>query len=99
MQYMGATLIHVQQGNPGRWRDHRNGHLVRRSGGAGSAHEYKYRFYAGRAGRTLVRYDNEAGKGDHKHVGADETEVPFRFVSMQQVVADFLADIARLTEE
>ncbi|WP_068635046.1 toxin-antitoxin system TumE family protein [Thauera butanivorans] len=65
----------------------------------GSAHEYKYRFYAGRAGRTLVRYDNEAGKGDHKHVGADETEVPFRFVSMLQVVADFLADIARLTEE
>lgn len=65
----------------------------------GSAHEYKYRFYAGRAGRTLVRYDNEAGKGDHKHLGAGEMEVPFRFVSMQQVVADFLADVARLTEE
>ncbi|THF65985.1 hypothetical protein E6C76_10010 [Pseudothauera nasutitermitis] len=66
---------------------------------AGSAHEYKYRLYAGRAGRTLVRYDNEAGKGDHKHVGADEAEVPFRFVSMQQAVSDFLADVARLTGE
>lgn len=99
MQYMGATLIH-------RSKETRvDGVTIEMviwsvdPAVPGSAHEYKYRFYAGRAGHTLVRYDNEAGKGDHKHVGADEIEVPFRFVSMQQVVAEFLADIARLTEE
>ena len=63
----------------------------------GSAHGYKYRLYAGRYGKTLVRYDNEAGKGDHKHVGADETEVPFNFVSMAQTLRDFLAEVDALT--
>lgn len=63
----------------------------------GSAHGYKYRLYAGRLGNTLVRYDNEVGKGDHKHVGADETEVPFTFVSMAQTLRDFLAEVDALT--
>ncbi|MGH8524670.1 MAG: toxin-antitoxin system TumE family protein, partial [Gammaproteobacteria bacterium] len=29
----------------------------------------KYRLYCGRGGRCLVRYDNETGKGDHRHYG------------------------------
>lgn len=99
MQYMGATLIHRSK------ETRADGVTVEMviwlvdPAVPGSAHEYKYRFYAGRAGRTLVRYDNEAGKGDHKHVGAAEVEVPVSFVSMEQVVADFLAEIDRLTEE
>ena len=32
-------------------------------------------------------------------VGAEEVEVPLRFVSMQQLVSDFMADIERLKEE
>ncbi len=28
-------------------------------------HGFKYRLYAGRNGRCLVRYDNERGKSDH----------------------------------
>ena len=63
----------------------------------GSAHGYKYRLYAGRQGKTLIRYDNEAGKGDHKHEGTDETEVPFDFVSMAQTLRDFLVEVAALT--
>ena len=59
----------------------------------GSEHGYKYRLFAGRAGSTLVRYDNEAGKGDHKHLGADETEVPFTFVSMGHTLQEFLRDV------
>ena len=65
---------------------------------AGSGHGYKYRLYAGSDGKTLVRYDNEVGKGDHKHEGAAEVEVPYRFVSMERTIRDFLDDVARLTK-
>jgi hypothetical protein len=53
----------------------------------------KYRLYAGYKGKTLVRYDNEEGKGDHRHLGASERDVPYMFVSAEQLVIDFLADI------
>jgi len=44
----------------------------------------------------VLRYDNEAGKGDHKHVGAAELEEPYHFVSRQQLLDDFFADVATL---
>ena len=59
-------------------------------------HGLKYRLYCGRGGACLVRYDNEAGKGDHVHYG--DREAPYRFSSLEKLVADFLADVARLTE-
>ena len=99
MQYMDAKLIHRSK------QTRADGVTIEmviwsvEPAVPGSAHEYKYRFYAGRDGRTLVRYDNEVGKGDHKHIGTDEIEVPLRFVSMQQLVSDFMADIERLKEE
>ena len=31
-------------------------------------HGLKYSLYYGRAGERLVGYDNERGKGDHKHI-------------------------------
>ncbi len=65
----------------------------------GSGHSYKYRLYAGRNGKTLVRYDNETGKGDHKHQGDDEREAPFAFVSMQQTLRDFIREVDALTGE
>jgi hypothetical protein len=34
-------------------------------------HGLKYRLYCGESGRCIVRYDNEAGKGDHRHYGGD----------------------------
>jgi len=34
----------------------------------GSRHRFKYRLYFGKDGRCLVRFDNEQGKGDHKHI-------------------------------
>ncbi|TAK54687.1 MAG: hypothetical protein EPO25_06260 [Gammaproteobacteria bacterium] len=58
-------------------------------------HGLKYRLHCGRQGRCLVRYDNESGKGDHVHYG--ETEQPYRFESWDALMADFLADVARLT--
>ena len=58
------------------------------------SHNYKYRLYCGRGGECMVRYDNERGKGDHKHIGG--REIPYSFVSFQHLMADFLADIATL---
>lgn len=58
-------------------------------------HGLKYRLWAGQDGKTLVRYDNERGKGDHKHVGEADVEKPYRFVSLSQLVADFFADIEK----
>lgn len=55
----------------------------------------KYRLYYGDSeGNCLVRYDNERGKGDHRH-GIDG-ETSYRFTDVEVLVADFLADIRRL---
>lgn len=61
---------------------------------SGSAHCYKYRLAFVVAGECVLRYDNEAGKGDHKHVLGKE--VKYRFVSADKLVADFFEDIRRL---
>jgi hypothetical protein len=40
-----------------------------------------------------VRYDNEAGKGDHRHI--DDWEEPYRFTTVEQLIADFLGEIEK----
>jgi uncharacterized protein YwbE len=57
-------------------------------------HGLKYRLYCGRSGRCLVRYDNEAGKGDHRHAGGREE--PYFFTTLSRLLADFRADVRRL---
>lgn len=57
-------------------------------------HGLKYRLYLGRDGKCLVRYDNESGKGDHRHVG-DQEEQPYRFVSFDRLLVDFMRDVKR----
>jgi hypothetical protein len=58
-------------------------------------HGIKYRLYYGSAeGRCLVRYDNETGKGDHRH--DQEREYPYTFVDVETLMSDFLADVARI---
>jgi hypothetical protein len=42
-------------------------------------------------GICVLRYDNEAGKGDHKHVGSIETG--YRFTTHTQLLADFWRDV------
>ena len=56
-------------------------------------HGFKYRLYFGRDGNCLVRYDNEAGKGDHRHVLGREG--PYAFVSVERLRRDFEADVRR----
>ena len=60
-------------------------------------HGLKYSLFYGRSGVRIVGYDNELGKGDHKHLG--EMETRYRFVSVEKLVADFLADVERETNE
>lgn len=56
-----------------------------------SAHPYKYRPAYVVDGERIVGYDNEQGKGDHRHLG--KRELPYRFVSPRQLVADFMDDV------
>lgn len=45
----------------------------------------------------MVLYDNERGKGDHRHFGA--LEVDYAFSNPDQLMLDFNADIARWNDE
>ncbi|HET6467437.1 MAG TPA: DUF6516 family protein [Geminicoccaceae bacterium] len=56
-----------------------------------STHGYKYRLFYGRPGVRLVGYDNERGKGDHRHVLGVETA--YVFVSLDGLIEDFRADV------
>ncbi len=38
-----------------------------------------------------MRYDNERGKGDHRHLG--EREEAYRFTTVEQLLADFERDV------
>jgi len=61
----------------------------------GSTHPYKYRLFYGQPdGRCIVRYDNERGKGDHRHVA--DIEESYTFSTLRRLVEDFEADIERM---
>ena len=57
-------------------------------------HGLKYRLFYGRDGQRIVGYDNERGKGDHKHIM--NAEKRYKFTTVDKLVADFLADIERI---
>lgn len=60
----------------------------------GSEHLYKYRLYYGCEGKRKIGYDNERGKGDHKHDG--EQEIRYVFSTPEKLVEDFLIDVGTL---
>jgi hypothetical protein len=57
----------------------------------GSMHRFKYRLAFVVKGECVLRYDNEAGKGDHKHL--EGVEAPYAFTSSAQLLADFWRDV------
>jgi hypothetical protein len=63
----------------------------------GSTHRYKYRFALVANNICVLRYDNEAGKGDHRHIG--EMEVPYAFSTIEALLADFKDDVERWRHE
>jgi Family of unknown function (DUF6516) len=56
-------------------------------------HALKYRLNFGRGGKCLVRYDNETGKGDHRHVHGKETA--YHFLSLAKLRRDFESDMRK----
>ena len=63
---------------------------------AGCEHRFKYRLAYVVRGECVVRYDNEAGKGDHRHAGRRESD--YGFTSVRRLQDDFWADVARWKE-
>ncbi len=62
-----------------------------------SVHRFKYSLFYGRPGERLVLYDNERGKGDHRHFR--EIETPYAFTTRKKLVEDFLADVRAVQAE
>ena len=63
----------------------------------GSSHSFKYRLAYVVEGLCVLRYDNESGKGDHRHYGGEESG--YTFGGPDQLIAAFQADIARWNRE
>ena len=61
-----------------------------------SEHPFKYRFVFVRNEIRVIGYDNERGKGDHKHLG--ETELPYNFVNEIRLLKDFWQDVMEATK-
>jgi hypothetical protein len=54
----------------------------------GSAHSFKYRLhYQNADGSDVIRYDNERGKGDHRHI--KERDEPYYFETVKKLMIDF----------
>jgi len=54
---------------------------------------HRERLYFGMAGKRIVGYDNERGKGDHRHRRGHQE--PYRFTTVEHLIGDFLADVAK----
>lgn len=63
----------------------------------GSEHSYKYRFFYGKDGERIVGYDNERGKGDHKHIR--DVEYLYDFFDIKQLLSDFYDDIQEIRND
>ena len=59
-----------------------------------STHNLKYSLFYGRPGVRDVGYDNERGKGDHRHLQGVETV--YIFSTVEQLIADFWTDVRSL---
>jgi hypothetical protein len=60
-------------------------------------HGLKYSLFYGRNGERIIAYDNERGKGDHRHYRGQEAT--YVFSTTDRLVADFLDDVERERNE
>ena len=51
----------------------------------GSIHRFKYRLALVADSVCVMRYDNEAGKGDHRHIG--RVEKLYKFVDPETIIS------------
>ena len=57
----------------------------------GCSHFFKYRLAYIESDRCVVRFDNETGKGDHKHIGRRESKIEFK--SIEQLYDAFYEEV------
>ena len=57
----------------------------------GLIHRFKYRLALVADSVCVLRYDNEAGKGDHRHIGSAEKR--YNFVDPETLLEDFWNDV------
>lgn len=60
----------------------------------GSTHDYKYRLAYVVNGQCVLRFDNEAGKGNHLYI--NQQEFDYDFVSAEQLIDDFFAQMKQM---
>ena len=60
-----------------------------------STHRFKYRLVYIADGERVVGYDNERGKGDHKHLLGKE--IPYEFRDIPGLLEDFWNDVLEAT--
>lgn len=56
-----------------------------------SEHPYKYRLVYLEGGRRVMGFDNERGKGDHRHDG--DIETAYVFVDVPTLIRDFIGAV------
>lgn len=54
-------------------------------------HGLEYSLFYGRDGERVIGYDNERGKGDHRHYR--DREESYSFESVEQLIHDFQIDV------
>lgn len=59
-------------------------------------HGLEYSLFYGQHGERIVAYDNEAGKGDHRHYRTVEEN--YIFTTLEQLIRDFERDVRREVE-
>ena len=57
----------------------------------GSGHRFKYHLALVVRGECVLRYDNEAGKGDHRHIR--DREQKYSFINPERLLQDFWTDV------
>ena len=95
MPNAGGQTISQEAALP--WRAYRNGDLAVPGVDPQRPHGLKYRLVYVNEGERLVGYDNERGKGDHKHIG--EKEQVYVFQSVDQLLEDFWNDVKRCEDD
>lgn len=56
-----------------------------------ATHHFKYRLVYLEDGKRVIGFDNERGKGDHRH--AEDRQSPYVFVDVETLVSEFVAAV------
>ncbi|MGA7386122.1 MAG: DUF6516 family protein [Methylocella sp.] len=59
-------------------------------------HGLKYSLFYGRDDQRIIGYDNETGKGDHRHYR--DREERYEFTTFETLVSDFWRDVKKEIE-